>query len=96
MDTTPTTLERFWENAGTLMFLGWSLILGLVGFLLLCALAYAMVTENLALGVVCGMVLFAPPALAVIWTLTAGASLLLERSARKAKEPEKALSYVQR
>ncbi len=80
-----TTARRAAEKAGVLMFLGWILILGVGGFLLLGAMAYAMITENLALGVVCGLLLFAPSALGVGWMLTAGASLVAERSPRRAK-----------
>ncbi len=76
MNPRETSQRKVAENVGTLMFLAWTLVVGIAGFVLLCAIAFAIVTENLALGLVCGLLLFAPSALGVGWMLTAGASAL--------------------
>jgi hypothetical protein len=60
--------------------------MGVGGFLLLCLIAYAMVTENLALGVLCGLLLFLPYILGVIWFFTLGTSLWAERASTRAEE----------
>ncbi|MEW6350169.1 MAG: hypothetical protein AB1646_13970 [Thermodesulfobacteriota bacterium] len=70
MKTSESTMGRASTRLGTLMFLGLSLVLGLAGFVLLSALAYAMVTQNLALGVVCTLLLFAPSVLGIAWAVT--------------------------
>jgi len=64
--------------------------LGLGGFILLCLIAYAMVTQNLALGVVCGLLVFSPYILGVVWFFTVGTSLWAERVPTKAKETARA------
>jgi fatty acid desaturase len=90
MNATETSNGRFTENLSLLTCLCWVPALGLGGFLLLCLLAYAMVTENLALGVVCGMLLAVPYILGVIWFCTVGTSVCAERVPEKAEELVKA------
>jgi hypothetical protein len=53
---------------------------------LLCFIAFAMVTQNLALGVVCGLLLFSPYILGVVWFFTVVISLWAERVPTKVGE----------
>ncbi len=92
MNPRETSQRKVAENVGTLMFLAWTLVVGIAGFVLLCAIAFAIVTENLALGLVCGLLLFAPPAVGIVWILTAAGSLLAERSAPRTEEDAEVLS----
>jgi hypothetical protein len=82
------------ENVGTLMLLCGILALGLGGFLLLSLIAYAMVTGNLALGVVCGLLLSSPYILGVAWLFTLGTSLRTERVPTKAEELARASAQI--
>jgi len=84
MKATETTLARLAEKAGAMTFLAWTFIVGLGGFILMCGVAYAIVTENLALGIACGVLLIAPCVLGLFWILTAGASLVEETRAQEA------------
>lgn len=84
MKAPDNTLKRMAEKVGATTFLAWTFILGAGGFLLLCAVAYAMVTENLALGVACGVMLIVPFALGLVWILTTGTSLWEEHRTREA------------
>lgn len=85
MDTTDTALNRTAESIGTWLFISGLFILGPVGAALLCGVAYAMYFSNLALGVVCVLLLFAPFFLLTLWTAVLGASLLAERAEAKAE-----------
>ncbi len=86
MDASESSKPRFIENLSTLIVLCGVLTLGVGGFVLLCLIAYAMVTENLALGVLCGLLLFLPYILGVIWFFTLGTSLWAERAATRVEE----------
>jgi hypothetical protein len=90
MNASENSSTKFAENLSTLTCLSWISALGLGGFLLLCLLAYAMVTENLALGLVCGMLLAVPYILGVVWFFTAAPSVLAERVPEKAEAFAKA------
>ncbi len=79
----------FLENLSTWVIVSWVGVIGVGGFVLLCLIAYAMTTDNLALGVVCGLLLFSPYILGVIWFLSMGSSLWAERVSTKAKETSK-------
>jgi hypothetical protein len=76
-----SALKRTVLNVGAWMFIGGALILGPVGLLLICGLAYAMYFSNLALGVVCIMLLAAPLFFLALWLLLGGAAFIVERSA---------------
>ncbi len=80
MKTTETTLVSAAETVGSWVFLSLTLILGPGGFVLLGGMAYAMLYQNLALGVVCGLVVFSPFLLAAIWVPLCGAAWALTRS----------------
>ncbi len=86
MNASESSKPRFIENLSTLIVLCGVLTLGVGGFLLLCLIAYAMVTENLALGVLCGLLLFLPYFLGIIWFFTLGTSLWAERASTRAEE----------
>ncbi len=90
MNASGTPSERFIEKLSTLTVFCGVLTLGLGGFLLLCVIAYAMITENLALGVVCGLLLFSPYILGVVWFFTLGTSLWADRVPTKANDMARA------
>jgi hypothetical protein len=86
MTTPETSAGRVAEKVSTWMFLSGILTVGVGGFLLLCLIAYAMVTENLALGVVCGLLLLVPYVCGIVWFFSLGASLSAERVPGETKE----------
>lgn len=92
MNAPETTSKRVTETVSTMVFLCGAIVLGLGGFLLLCLMAYAIVTENLALGMVAGLLLFSPYILGFVWFLSMGTSLITERVPRKAGELARAVS----
>jgi hypothetical protein len=67
MRTTETRVLRWAEATGTAMWIAWAAFLGPGGFLLLLGVAYAMYVQNLALGIICGILLFLPLALTALW-----------------------------
>jgi hypothetical protein len=86
MNTSESSRPGFIENLSTLIVFCGVITLGVGGFFLLCLIAYAMVTENLALGVACGLLLFLPYILGVAWFFTLGTSLWAERVPTRAEE----------
>ena len=65
--STTSTLDRASMFLGTAMMLAWTLGIGIVGFALLLAIAYAMVFHNSSLAIVCSFVLFVPLILTIAW-----------------------------
>jgi hypothetical protein len=65
--STTSTLDRTSMFLGTAMMLAWTLGIGIVGFALLLAIAYAMVFHNSSVAIVCSFVLFAPLILTIAW-----------------------------
>jgi hypothetical protein len=65
--STTITLERASRTLGTAMMVAWTLGIGIVGFALLLAIAYAMVFHNQILAIVSSFLLFAPLMLTVVW-----------------------------
>ena len=92
MNSRAASTRKFSETTSTLMFLTGVLALGLVGFLLLCGLAYAMITENLALGLVCGLALILPYLFGGVWFLSVGSSLMAGSLPQQGKETAEAFS----
>ncbi len=86
MNVTETSARRADDNISPMMFLSAVFTLGLGGLLLLCLIAYAMVTKNLALGLVSALLLFCPYAFGAVWFLTFGTSLIAKRVSQKARE----------
>ncbi len=85
MKNTDDLLEEAALGVGTWMLLAGVLILGPVGFLLLLVVFYSMMSQNLALGVVAGLIFFSPLILLIIWTLLKWTAVLRELSGVKAK-----------
>lgn len=77
-----TAEERLTSGIGTMVFIAWLLFLGPAGLLLLLAVAYAMAVQNLALGIIGGLLLATPVILTAAWVPVALYSLIRERSAR--------------
>jgi hypothetical protein len=69
---------------GTAVMIAWALFLGPLGLLALTGMAYSMVAQNLALGIICGLLLFSPLALTVVWVPIMAFEALSERRARRA------------
>jgi len=86
MKKTETAVGITAMKVGAWMFLSWAVILGPVGFVLLCGVAYAMYFSNMALGVVSVLVLSSPLLFAALWVLLMGASIIEERFAARAAE----------
>ena len=68
------------ETISALTFITGVFSIGIGGFLLMVGVAYATVTENLALLLVCGLLLFSPFIFGIIWCIGACSSLLAERT----------------
>lgn len=67
MKTREYALKRTAEELGSAMILAWTLLLGPLGAIALLAIAYAIFIQNLALGIVSGVLVFAPLMLTVAW-----------------------------
>lgn len=76
-----TAEEGLSSRIGATMFVAWLLFLGPVGLLSLLVVAYAMVVQNLALGIVGGLLLATPVILTAAWIPVAFFALLRERNA---------------
>jgi hypothetical protein len=92
MNPVQNSAETFVKNASIFVFIGGVFTLGLGGLLLLSGIAYAMVTENLALGLACGALLFSPYIVGIAWFF--GLSFVLARDSvtEDTKELASALS----
>jgi len=80
MEATKTRLGTVAAKVGAWMFISWILVLGPLGFALYGGLAYALYFSNLALGVVCVLLLFSPLMFLAVWLPVMGAQLIMERS----------------
>ncbi len=76
-------LERAALGTGTWMLMTGVLILGPVGFLLLLAVFYSMMVQNLALGVIAGLIFFSPLIFLAIWAPLKWTSVLRQHFVRK-------------
>jgi hypothetical protein len=74
-----TVEHRLVSRIGAKMFVVWLLFLGPIGLLFLLIVAYAMIFQNLALGIVGGLALAAPVVLGGAWVLVALYALLRSR-----------------
>ena len=77
--STSGSLDRASMFLGTAMMLAWTLGIGIVGFALLLAIAYAMVFHNYSLTIVCSFLLFAPLMLTIAWGILWAAEAAKER-----------------
>ncbi len=76
-----SNLSKAAEVAGTWMMISGSVVLGPIGFVVLGILAYAMYFSNMALAVVCMMLLATPLAFMIVWIPLLAGGLLVERMA---------------
>lgn len=77
--STPSILERASIFLGKAMMLAWTLGIGIVGFALLLAIAYAMLFHNFSLAIVCSFFLFVPLMLTIAWGILWAAEAAYER-----------------
>jgi|WetSurMetagenome_2_1015567.scaffolds.fasta_scaffold756497_2 hypothetical protein len=90
-----TAVERSTSGIGAAIFVSWSLFLGPVGLVVLLGVAYAMVVQNLALGIIGGLLLATPVVLSAAWIPVAFFALLREKRAPStALNSESALETV--
>lgn len=73
------TLDKTSTILGTAMMLVWTLGLGILGFVLLLAIAYAMTMQNQTLLIVCSSLIFAPLLITLVWGLFSAANLARKR-----------------
>jgi hypothetical protein len=85
MSAPETGIVRLAEAIGTWMWIAWAIFLGPGGFLLLLGVAYAMHVQNLALGIVSGILLFLPLVLTVLWAPLGWFAVLHERRALRSR-----------
>ncbi len=77
-----TAVQRSTSGIGAAMFVSWLLFLGPVGLVLLLGIPYAMIVQDLAFGIVCGLLLAIPVVLTVAWIPLAFFAVLSEKRAR--------------
>lgn len=77
--TETRTLDRVTEILGSAMMLAWTFIIGIGGFLLLAATAYAMIAQIHSLAIFCICLLSAPLLMTVAWGILSLASELDRR-----------------
>jgi hypothetical protein len=61
------TGERTATGLGIGMIFLWTLVLGPIGGLLLGGLTYSMLSNNLTVGIACGLILFSPLLITLVW-----------------------------
>jgi hypothetical protein len=76
-----TAEKRMISGIGETMFCAWLLLLGPAGLLVLLGMAYAMVAQNLHLGIVGGLLLAIPVILAAAWIPVSFYAVLRDRTA---------------
>jgi len=76
-----STLRRAAEAVGTWMMISGLLVLGPIGFVVLGVFAYSLYVSNMAMAVVCIMLLATPLAFMAVWLPLLAGSLLAERIA---------------
>lgn len=79
MKTTEPADKKAAAATGSAMLIAWMLFLGPAGFLLLLGVAYSMVTQNLALGILCGLLLLTPVVLSAAWVPLGWFAVLREK-----------------
>lgn len=85
--------ETFVQSASVFTFLAGVLVIGVGGLAMLSLIAYAMVTENLALGIACGVLLFSPYVAGIAWL--SGLSFIFTSEATQ-KESENLVEVLSR
>ena len=84
MKATEGMVNRAAESVGTWMFIALTIVIGPVGFVLLCGLAYAMYSSNLALGIIIALLASSPLLLPAVWIPLMGASVIEGIAERRA------------
>ena len=79
MRTTDTNIARIRNAVGTAMWISWIMFLGPMGLFLLLGVSYAIAVQNLALGIVCGLLLGLPVVLTIVWAPLGWFALLSDR-----------------
>ncbi len=79
MKTREIVLDKLVVTAGSCMLFCGILMLGPLGFLLLLALFYAMLVQNLALGLMVTVLLCTPAIFGAMWAVLASIAAVLER-----------------
>ena len=83
-------MERACVLIGTVFMMCWVFALGPVGAFLLAGVAYAMSTDNLALGLICALGMLSPVFLSIVW----GGLMLTARLTRSEGQEEARLRYL--
>ncbi len=77
-----TTVQRSTAAMGAAMFISWLLFLGPVGLVLLLGIPYSMMVQDLAFGIVCGLLLAIPLVLTAVWIPVAFFGVVGKKRAR--------------
>jgi hypothetical protein len=89
-----TAVQRSASTIGAAMFVSWFLFLGPVGLVLLLGIPYAMIVQDLAFGIVCGLLLVIPVVLTVAWISVTLFAFLRERSRSTAPTSDAAMETL--
>ena len=74
-----TVINKLVVTAGSCMLVCGAVMFGPLGFLLLLALAYAMLVQNLAMGLIVTVLLCTPAIFGVVWAISAWTTAIQER-----------------
>jgi hypothetical protein len=83
-------MERASELSGTAAIMCWTFVLGPLGAFFLGCVAYAMVTGNFFLGVICCLAVMSPVFLTMVWGIVA----LMARVKRRKRLEQTSLRYL--
>lgn len=78
-----TALGRAARFLGTAMMLAWTFVIGILGFVLLLGVYYAMVAQSQSLLTVCCFLLFSPLLLTVVFGCLSLAERMVQRFTRR-------------
>ncbi len=78
-----TGLARAARLLGTVMVLAWTFVIGILGFVLLLGVYYAIVAQSQSLLAVCCFLLFSPLLLTVVFGCLSLAEILLQKFTRR-------------
>ncbi len=92
MNPRETSLISMAENLGAWLFIAGTVTVGVVGFVIWLGLAYAMSFSNLALGIVCVLLLSSPLIFGAAWVTILASAHISERSAEREALPSEAES----
>lgn len=78
-----TALGRVARLLGTAMMLAWTFVIGILGFVLLLGVYYAMVAQSQSLLAVCCFLLFSPLLLTIVFGCLSLAERLVQKFSRR-------------